>query len=286
MLAIIDGDVLCYHACRPRWEKTAQSVNGVNVIRLDENGKRIPLEFSEEEDAQYLEESWEHLFLDLQELLKTVECDDFVMAVKGPRNFRSEMYPEYKINRHSNPDQMNKFVPELRRRAVEAGLAICAYDREADDFLRIWAREARAAEIPYVICSVDKDLHCIVGRHYLMHKGLFLDVTRDYATRFFYKQLLMGDSTDNIPGIRGIGPKKAEGLLQDCTTDVEMQTVVKDMYEVVYGDEWKDWLLSNGKMIYIQRKIDDYFDLSKWEALNVSEKPSRPKINAADIRIR
>ena len=99
MIAIIDGDVLCYQACKPRWEKKARIQDGMSFVSLDDNGKRVPLEYTKDEDRQYLEESWNNLQKDLRMLLDTVYCDEYIMAVKGPDNFRNLMYPEYKLNR-------------------------------------------------------------------------------------------------------------------------------------------------------------------------------------------
>ena len=205
MIAIIDGDVLCYQACKPRWEKKARIQDGMSFVSLDDNGKRVPLEYTKDEDRQYLEESWNNLQKDLRMLLDTVYCDEYIMAVKGPDNFRNLMYPEYKLNRHADPTKQNEFVPVLRKLAVKEELAIESSGREADDLIRIWAEQARAADIDYVICSIDKDLKCIPGKHWLMHKKTLITVSEEDACRHYYEQLLKGDPTDNIPGIPRVG---------------------------------------------------------------------------------
>ena len=69
MIAIIDGDVLCYQACKPRWEKKARIEDGISYVQLDEAGKRIPLEYTMDEDREYLKESWSNLQKDLETLL-------------------------------------------------------------------------------------------------------------------------------------------------------------------------------------------------------------------------
>ena len=51
-IAIIDGDVLCYQACKPRWEKKVKIQDGMSFVSLDDDGKRIPLEFTKDEDRQ------------------------------------------------------------------------------------------------------------------------------------------------------------------------------------------------------------------------------------------
>ena len=85
---------------------------------------------------------------------------------------------------------------------------------EADDLVCIWAYEARDMEIPFVICGIDKDLKQIPGNHYNYNKKEHCFVDDDVANYNLMVQCLTGDNSDNIPGIRGIGPKKAEGILQ------------------------------------------------------------------------
>lgn len=267
MIAIIDGDVLCYQACLPRWEKKARIQDGFNYISLDEHGKKIPLEYTKEEDRQYLEQSWERLKKDLQELLDTVFCTEYLMAVKGPGNYRNLMYPEYKLNRHADPTKQNEFVPILRKLAVHEDLAIESDGREADDLMRIWAEQAIAAGDDYIICSIDKDLKCIPGKHYLMHKDKkhTIVVSPEEAMRHYYEQLLKGDPTDNIPGVPRVGDVKATKLLAPFTTEYDFQTQVVEQYLIAYGEDlWKDYLLSNAKMIHLQKHANDYFSFDNW----------------------
>jgi len=264
-IAIIDGDVLCYQACKSRWEKKARVEDGVSFVSLDDDGKRVSLEWTKEEDRYYLEESWENLKKDLQTLLDTLYCTEFLMAVKGPDNFRNMLYPEYKLNRHADPNKQNHFVPVLRKLAVAENLAVESNGREADDLMRIWAEECRAIGQEYIICSIDKDLKCIPGKHWLMHKKAFLDISEDEAKRHYYQQLLKGDPTDNIPGVPRVGEVKAEKILAPFNTEEEFQEQVVEQYLIAYGElEWKDYLLSNGKMIHLQKHKDDYFNFELW----------------------
>jgi 5'-3' exonuclease len=268
MIAIIDGDVLCYQACRPRWEKKAQINNGVATIFLDENGKKIPLEFTQEEDAEYLEESWENLKKDLQNLLDITFCDSFIMAVKGDNNFRNLLYPEYKLNRHADPNKQNVFVPVLRKLAIAEELAVPSHGCEADDLIRIWSEQAKEFGEDYIICSIDKDLKCIPGKHWLMHHKKLIEVSEQEAMRHYYEQLLKGDPTDNIPGVPRVGEVKAAKLLAAFSTEEEFQQVVVEEYFKAYGEEnWYNYLLSNGKMIHLQKAPEDYFSINHWKII-------------------
>jgi 5'-3' exonuclease len=159
--------------------------------------------------------------------------------------------------------------------AVKDGMAIESVGREADDLMRIWAEEAREAGVPYVICTIDKDLKCIPGLYHKMHIDAIgrtwtteertIEISEDYATRFYYEQLLKGDPTDNIPGVPKVGDIKAAKIIKKCTTEEEMQEAVVNEYVNAYGiDDWYDYLLSNGKMIYLQKHLNDYFSCLDW----------------------
>ena len=78
----------------------------------------------------------------------------------------------------------------------------------------IWAYEARELEIPYVICGIDKDLKQIPGNHYNYNKKVHDFVDDDTAHYNLMLQCLIGDSSDNIPGIREWGQLKLPSFLR------------------------------------------------------------------------
>jgi len=262
MLAIIDGDVLAYMACESRWKKKAK--DNISIISLDENGDRIPLQFTKEEDRYYLEESWENFKEMLQALLDEVFCEEFLMAVKGENNYRNAILPTYKMNRHKDPNKQNIFVPTLRKLAVAEDLAIAAHGMEADDLIRIWAEECRAYGIDYIICSIDKDLRCIPGNHFLMRDKKIITINEKSAIRHYYCQLLKGDPTDNVLGVPRVGEIKADRILTACSDEEEYQEAVVEQYMIAYGEGWFEQLLVNGRMIHLLRSHRDFFDPKEW----------------------
>lgn len=258
-IAIVDGDVLCYHSCPPQRKMIDESTT---MKRLDENGKRIYEEMSPDEEMDYLYAAWNNLEHHLKSIGNKLFCDEVLIAIGGVRNFRDDIFSEYKQHRYREGAKPNTTVPKLRARAIAEGLAINALGYEADDLIRIWSEEARRAGHEVIICSVDKDLLCIPGEHYLMHKGKppeVITVTEIEAARHYHEQLLKGDPTDNIPGIPGIGPVKATKLIAKCETVAEMQEVVVNEYMLFFGEEWLHHLLLNGKLIHIMAHVDDYF---------------------------
>ncbi len=141
------------------------------------------------------------------------------------KNFRNDIYPEYKANRDDPPEELRPQF-QLVRDATEAfGLpAIVKEGFEADDLIATYAREAEAAGIETVVVSSDKDLmqlvrdgvfmldpmkDIVIGEDEVMDK---FGVTPDKVVDV---QSLAGDSTDNVPGVPGIGVKTAALLINE-----------------------------------------------------------------------
>jgi hypothetical protein len=264
MLALIDGDVIAHRSCETR--SIGIPPAGIESLVYITDPKERE-EVSNERDVEFLNKAWGLFIKEMESILENTWAEDFLMAVKHPENFRKDMFPEYKIGRHKDPSKMNRFVPMIRRLAVEEGLAIYATGREADDLLRFWANQAVAASEDFVIASVDKDLRCIPGKHYNPRTQELTQVSALEATRLFYKQLLMGDQSDSIPGLPRVGPVKADKVLAGLESEEEMQAAVVFMYQDVMGDAWFDWLLSNGKMLHIQHYEHDWFQCSSWDVI-------------------
>jgi len=107
---------------------------------------------------------------------------------------------------------------------------------EADDAMGINAYKAWAEGREGGIATIDKDLDMIPGEHYNFAdatKGLYY-VEPDVADTLFFQQMLTGDSTDNIPGLPGVGKAFGAKLLDDCKTNQEMLDIVMSLYYTYY----------------------------------------------------
>ena len=228
MISIIDGDVLVY-----------MSVWGANT--------------KEEAKLQF-----DSLFTELNENLFT---EDYVMALGGPDNFRLDLYSEYKANRSKSKSTRPDWFLDLKFDIVKDYEGCIFTDNcEADDMVRVWAEECRAANKDFIIASVDKDLDCIEGKHYNPRTRSVYTIDKEYAERHYWKQILMGDSTDNIPGVPKIGPKTADKLFIDTK---DYRSVVAQAYNNYYGDQGYSYLIANGRLIHIWRSINDHFKFRK-----------------------
>ena len=139
--------------------------------------------------------------------------------------FRKEIYPEYKANRSAPPEDL---IPQfgLIRQATKAFNLPCVEKEgfEADDLIATYARLAEEAGAEVTIISSDKDLMQLVTPNVSMYDSMkdkqigIPDVIEKWGVppeKMIDLQALTGDSTDNVPGIPGIGPKTAAQLLEE-----------------------------------------------------------------------
>lgn len=171
-------------------------------------------------------------------LLKLIQDHDMkhivvVFDVGGDRStFRSELYEDYKAHREDMPEELRENIPFIKQ-VVEA-LDIPVYGMpgvEADDVIGTLARKAEADGADVVIVSPDKDFRQLlsprISQFRPARRGEEFDIVTDAAFReqygleplqFIDVLALMGDSSDNVPGVPGIGEKTAIKLLQEYGT--------------------------------------------------------------------
>jgi len=262
MQVLIDGDVVCYYACKPRVAKSNRPE--LVVTSLDDEGIVVPPEYTEEDDAEYLEECWAYVEDIIAEIQLNTFSDSYKMAVKGEGNFREDVFEDYKHHRRRQPNPLAPFVKALRLRMVEREMAVPADNMEADDYLRIWAEGHRRKDKPFVIASIDKDLKCIVGPYYNIKKKTLEHIDVAAARHLYYAQLLSGDPVDNIKGLWKVGPVNAEKMVEGCETHEEYQEAVVSNYLAVEEDNWLVHLQLTGRLIYLLKSLDDKFDATKW----------------------
>lgn len=140
------------------------------------------------------------------------------------KTFRKDIYPQYKANRAEPPDDL---IPQfgLIRQATRAFNLPCIEKEgfEADDIIATYARQAVQAGADVTIISSDKDLMQLVNSHVSMYDSMkdrqigIPEVIEKWGVppeKMIDLQAMTGDSTDNVPGIPGIGPKTAAQLIE------------------------------------------------------------------------
>jgi 5'-3' exonuclease len=193
-------------------------------------------------------------------LLNNTKADEYIGFLTGKDNFRYTIDSEYKANRKGTDKPVHyqairEYLEKYYNTEVING-------KEADDALAENQTEDTA------IATIDKDLLMVAGRHYNYVKKEWQTVTPEEGTKFFYKQMLMGDTVDNIPGIKGIGPKKAEKLL-DKTKREDWDKLVEEKYEEFFGEGWFHRMLQNTQLLWMIQK--DVLMPMKVEGYNETE---------------
>lgn len=178
--------------------------------------------------------------------------DNHLSFLSGPNNFRKEINPEYKANRKDiiKPQWLN----DCKQYLVDEYHAIVTDGYEADDALGFNQTEET------VICSIDKDLLMIPGMHYNFVKKEYHEVSELDGLKAFYRQMLIGDSSDNVFGVKGIGKVKAAKLIDHLDNEKDMFDVVSKLYWV--PDELgviTDRFWCNSDCLWIQRKEGERF---------------------------
>src|SRR6202790_2702966 len=142
---------------------------------------------------------------------------------KSEITFRNKLYPDYKAHRPPAPDDLIPQFP-LIREAVRAFDIPCLEQAgfEADDLIATYARLACEAKATCTIVSSDKDLMQLVNDCVVMYDTMkdkkigIAEVIEKFGVppeKVIEAQALIGDSSDNVPGVPGIGPKTAAQLL-------------------------------------------------------------------------
>jgi len=219
-IAIIDGDILVYR-CGFASEDVDEAICLARVTQLVN----------------------EIVFDDLR-------CDDYRAYITGKGNFRNDLAvtEPYKGNRKDakRPIHYDAIRTHLQRLG-----AVLVEGQEADDAVAIDATESGGW-----IVSIDKDLDQVAGWHYNFVKHEEYYITEEEGLRNLYTQVLTGDRTDNIIGLKGIGPKKAAKLLEDCKTEREYYDACLKAYD---GNELR--VIENLNLLWLRRAPNQTFQV-------------------------
>jgi 5'-3' exonuclease len=232
MISLLDLDIVAYRAaasCEPNKSKSEREPLNVALLRCNDLMHRI---------------------------LHETQAESYKGFISGPDNFRYSIDPSYKANRKDVPRP--EHLQQVREHLVVEWNAHVSDGIEADDNLGIHQSQGGGETI---ICSIDKDLLQIPGKHFNFVTNTFSEVNEQEGWANFYIQLIMGDRADNIQGYDGKMRQKVPQFLQPLIDDIkfeqsplEMYKIVKDVYEL--GEEA---LFRNAQLLYIQRKEGDQF---------------------------
>jgi DNA polymerase-1 len=228
MIALIDADLLCFRV----GFTTQDVVEGIARARIEES---------------------------IQKILETLQTDKYqcILSPSDGSNFRYTIDPSYKANRKDAPKPVH--LPALREYLLEAHNATVAHGEEADDLLGITQMKTLGDDST-VIVSIDKDLNQIPGNHHNFVKGETYYVSPVEGLRWFYKQMLIGDTSDNVPGVSGIGPVKAGKLLDPLSDEAGFYSAVRQLYEKQFGERANEVLRRNGILLKIRTRPGEIWE--------------------------
>ncbi len=177
------------------------------------------------------------------------------------RTFRTEMYPDYKAHRPDPPDDLRPQFP-LIREAVQAFDLPCLEQQgyEADDLIATYVREACEADATATIVSSDKDLMQLVNDCVIMFDTMKdrkigrAEVMEKFGVppeKVVEVQALIGDSTDNVPGVPGIGVKTAAQLIGEYG---DLETLLKRASEIKQ-DKRRQALIEHAEQARLSKKL-------------------------------
>jgi len=237
-IALIDGDSLIYYEMgKPTLEQALESLDG-----------RLAQMFKETKATKYAG------------FLTAGKCFRYKAAKSKP----------YKGNRKHGAKPI--IFPAIREYLKQTWNFTFVSELEADDLVSVYHTDPFGTT---VICSPDKDvLYQNRGMHYNYGKAETIVVDEVEAAKFLWKQVLMGDSTDGIPGLPKVGPKTAEAWLKEVDRD-HMSTFVLHKYIEKFGNhEGILRFVETFRLIYILKskqevKMETGIDLPELEVFDV-----------------
>ena len=200
----------------------------------------------------------------LKEIVTDTQITKMRIYLSGTNNFRYDVgkTKPYKGNRATMVRP--QFLPAIREYLVEHMNAIVVDGYEADDAIATDMTINGA-----VHCGVDKDMLQIAGRHYNYVKKEWRTITPEEAVLILYRQILMGDNSDNIPGLPRVGEKKAFDAIQNPETALDDAMA---MYEQVVrmslpGVNYIEYMAEQSKLVTMVKDVE--LDYTKTYELNV-----------------
>lgn len=184
-----------------------------------------------------LKEATDKLDSKLNETLEDLEkmgfsIESFTICSGSKGNFRKYVYNQYKANRRQEPPQ---FLSEVHKYANNAWGSWYSFGVETDDLVAsLWYKSSQNKDVYTIIVSVDKDYMQFPTTIYNYGKNEMYIISEIEAHRNFFTQMIVGDSADNIKGVKGSGKVAAKKLLDGLETKFAMIKAVYGLYKTRY----------------------------------------------------
>lgn len=194
----------------------------------------IPFYVCHSKDKEHIK-SLEECIADCDNLIKEINiatgCKYFVGFLTIGKCFRYKIYPEYKGNRKY--DSLPTYLKEVKDHLINKYGFKYLMEYEADDLVLSYKNQSSKE---CIIVSPDKDILNLVGTHYNPRRNEFVVTTLEEANIYFWKSMIIGDSADNIKGIKGIGPAGAEKIIKEQKLFDSLRATILEKYCEIYGE--------------------------------------------------
>lgn len=287
----IDGDILCYKAAfvceKKMYDILPATVKGkvdeanpggyapflVNSFQYIKEYKEW-LESIQKKEGDFLRVTRvemlpaSHAFVIVDGLIKdiidAIQPEQTLIYLTGETNFRYDIATlrPYKESRQDKAKP--QYHGLIKDHLVTRWGAVVTDGEEADDAVATLSTACQYDGSDCIIATIDKDLQGVPGWNYNFDKKTLRYITQEQALRFFYTQMLTGDATDCIPGVPGVGEKRAERILADCHTEAELYAAVKEVYDAEFGSPSElssavsaNILLEQARLLHMRRYVGE-----------------------------
>lgn len=215
MLALVDGDIVCYRcACSCEDIPTLAELAAMDK-NIDDRESLIVYE--------PVESAYMRIDVLMKDILEITKSDKYRVFLSGDHDFRVKVNPEYKANRKDA--RKPRYLEQCKEYLIVKWGAEVTDEYEADDALGINQTDDT------IICTIDKDLLQIPGLHYNFVTQEIKNISTLEGKKHLWKQMLIGDTVDNIIGVYGIGKVKASAIIDPLEDEYSMYEVVYDLYK-------------------------------------------------------
>lgn len=250
-------------------------MSGVDTTNLMLNETTVEPDFEE------IKEQFKLSLLRLQDNVSShFDVDSFTYFIGGKGNFRYDLatIQKYKGNRIL---EKPKYYDSLKQYASRLPNFVVVDDIEADDAVStIVYNDHVSGKNEVVLCAIDKDLRNTPCTLYNYNNGSVEYIGYQQASYNFAKQILTGDSVDNIQGVKGIGSKRADSILRHLNPDirpflyddghfVSLLVECRKVYESKYKDglttedgkqlDYIDIMIENAELLWMRRNENQTF---------------------------
>lgn len=286
MLAAVDGDEVCYRLAY-KYQDTRYNIKKDGVITVSCSTKQDAMEMIGCEDGYEIEKDVVPLGIftlkeDLDSLLKSImeatKCDEYIIMLNGSDIFRYKLATLLPYKGERSNDDKPYYLQIIKDFIKESYIYKEVDYLESDDLLSIEGYNNSNV----VVCSTDKDLRTVPLTNFNIMKWELKIISEKEARYNFYTQLMIGDSTDNIPSPYLLGEKTAERLLKELydndASDREYYQKVLEEYpkflkakdkEGNYKTKWysnqpvENILYEVANLLWMKRSLENKLE---WEA--------------------